>query len=81
MEFPKYVTGGLFLSGVNNKGVAEYRRPKLTGFWSLNAKIENNKVVCTDGSWGEKNGDVLNEITEEEFIKDNGGLPLQELLK
>lgn len=45
MEFPKYANG-LYLSSVHD-GTAVYRRPNLTGRWSLEAQIKEGKVICT----------------------------------
>ena len=79
MEFPKYANG-LYLSSVND-GIAVYRRPDLTGSWSLEAQIKNDKVICTyclnEGLIGRE----LKEMTEEEFISNNGNLPLEVLLR
>lgn len=79
MEFPKYVKG-LYLSSVRD-GIAIYRRPNLTGRWSLEAQIKNDKVICTyclnEGLIGRE----LKEMTEEEFLSDNGNLPLKVLLR
>lgn len=78
MEFPKYVFG-LYLSSVKN-GIAIYRRPNLTGRWSLEAQIKNDKVVCTYCVNEVLIGRELKEMTEEEFLSDNGNLPLEDLL-
>lgn len=78
MEFPKYANG-LYLHSVEGD-TAIYRRPRLTGCWGLEAQIKDNKVVCTDCVAPHVIGMELKEMTEEEFIADNGGYSLNHLL-
>lgn len=79
MEFPKYANG-LYLSSVRD-GIAVYRRPDLTGRWSLEAQIKSDKVICTYCLAENLIGKELKEMTEEEFLSDNGNLPLEVLLR
>lgn len=74
MEFPKYANG-LYLSSVHD-GTAVYRRPNLTGRWSLEAQIKEGKVICTYCCVDYLIGKELKEMTEEEFLSDNGNLSL-----
>lgn len=79
MEFPKYVNG-LYLSSVKD-GIAVYCRPNLTGRWRLEAQIKNERVICTFCLSELLIGKELKEMTEEEFLADNGNYPLSDLLE
>lgn len=79
MEFPKYVNG-LYLSSVRNN-TAVYYRPRLTGNWSLEAQVKDNRIVCTYCAATYLIGMELKEMTEEEFLADNGNHSLSILEK
>lgn len=70
-QFPRYVSGGLYLAVVHGD-IAVYQRPRLTGNWNLEAQYINNQIVCTDCLGAHLIGRILTPITEEEFLEDNG---------
>lgn len=82
LEFPKYVSGGLYLAAVRD-GRAIYQRPRLTGAWNLEACFIDNQIVCTDCLGGHLIGRVLTPITEKQFLEANSGdyYTLQELTR
>ena len=81
MEFPEFVNGGLFLVLVKSDGSAIYQRPTITGNWNLEARYVEGVLKCTDCLAGYLIGKILTPITMDEFLRDNGNLPLKDLLK
>lgn len=71
MKYPKYITGGLFLLS-ENKGKAIYKRPILTGNWSLTVEWVDGNLTCVDCVAHYLVGCIYNSITEDDFIQENG---------
>lgn len=71
-QFPQYVSGGLYLAAKRDN-TAVYQRPRLTGYWNLEAQYINNQLICTDCIGTHLIGRALTPITEEQFLEENGG--------
>ena len=76
--FPSYLTGGLYLVRVDSPTTAIYRRPRITGNWEVTVRKEKDKFI---GITHPLKGMVLEEATLDDFLEENGGNKLEDLIE